>query len=206
MRAALPSQDVARPEPQPEQAQPDSDGFSLQTEPGRQGRKRLARPAETPDGGPEGRKSASQQKLTKRTKPGSEEFPKADAVREEPARDAGPKNETARQEDGKPETGKSSGEGGKGSTEAGAETAKPTVPGETGAGEPPALRADPVPPVTPAPPAAPAVSASVSSTPEPPQAEAPPQPVLPPPATVAASAPPLPPVAPAGPPAPPISR
>ena len=214
------SEEAAKPDAEPQQtAKPESDGFPPQGEPGRHGRnaKRLARPAEAPDAakpatdgqapaqtaserGPEGRKSAAKQRLSKRGRPGGEEPPKTDAAKEEPSKgdavkDDKPKSETAKDEGSKPEGTKPSGEGK-------SEAAKIEAP--TGSGETPALRADPVPPVTPAPSASPAVSAAVSSgTPEPAAASSCPSA---PPTVTASAPPPPPPVAPAGPPAPPISQ
>ncbi len=195
------TQQAARPDAQPRQAaKPDVDGVSPQAEPGRPGRntKPLARPGEAPD--------AARARLSKRGKPGGEEPPKAetgkidaantDAAKTDAAKpDAG---ETAKVEGSKVEGTKPSGEG--------TSDVKTEAPLETGSGESPALRADPVPPVTPAPPAAPAVSAAVSSgMPEPvPEPPAPPVQLAPP--AVTASVPPPPPIAPAGPPAPPISQ
>ena len=237
--AGAPSQEAARPGAEPQQAAgPEADGLP-QAEPGRHGRgvRRLARPGEAPDAakpamegqvpaqaaserGPEGRKSAAKQRLSKRGKPGGEEPPKAeaaktDAAKDEPsngesAKDETPKSETAKGEDSKPEGSKPDGikpESTKPSGEGKSEAAKVDAPKETGSGEPAALRTDPVPPVTPAPSDSPAVSAAISSgTPEP--APAPSAPAAPPapPAVTASAPPPLPPVAPAGPPAPPISQ
>ena len=108
-------------------------------------------------------------------------------------------------EAGKPDATKPSGDGK-------SESVRIEPPKESGSDSAPVLRADPVPPVTPAPPASsapsdsPSVSAAVSSgTPEagPGPSAAPAQPSASP--AVTASAPP-PPVAPAGPPAPPISQ
>ena len=196
-----PTQEAARPEETQQAAKPDEAGRNA---------KRPARPGESPDAakpavdgqtpaqaalepGPDGRKNGSRQKLGKRGRPGTDEAPKTDAAKDEPA-----KGEPAA--DDKSETAK--GEGGKPAGEAKSESAKIEPPKEGGGGETPTLRADPVPPVTPAPPALSAVSAAVSSgTPEP---AAPPSAPLAP--AVTASAPPLPPVAPAGPPAPPISQ
>jgi hypothetical protein len=207
-----PTQEAAKPDAEPQQAAKPDDGASPQTQAGRNA-KRPARPGEPPDAakpavegqapaqaaleqGPDGRKAGSKQKLGKRGRPGAEEAPKTDAAKDEPA-----KSEPAA--DDKSETAKS--EGGKPAGEAKSDSAKIESPRESGSGETPALRADPVPPVTPAPSASPAVSAAVSSgTPEP--ATAPPAPALSPAPAVTASAPPLPPVAPAGPPAPPISQ
>jgi hypothetical protein len=144
---------------------------------------------------------------------------KTDAVKEEPAKveavtddkpkgepKGEPKSEAAKVEGGKPEGSQPSGEDKKPSgedTKPAAdkpETAKIEAPKEPGSGEPPTLRADPVPPVTPAP----AASAAVSGgAPEPSTSQHPepaPQPA------VTASAPPLPPAAPAGPAVPPISK
>ena len=230
------SQEAARPDAEPRRAaKADAVGLFPQAEPGGQGRnaKRLARPGEAPDAakpavdgqpqtagerGPDGRKSAAKQKLSKRGKPGEEppkigaaktdaaktDAPKPDAGKDEPSKgeavkDDMPTSETAKGEGSKPE-------GTKPSSEGKSEAAKIEAPKETGDGEIPVLRADPVPPVTPAPPASPAVSAAVSSgTPEP-ATEPPAAAAQPAPPAVAASVPPQPPIAPAGPPAPPISQ
>jgi hypothetical protein len=206
---------VRPPAPPQEAAKPDSKPDS---EP-QQAVKRVARPGEPaeaakPDGqppaqaalehGPDGRKTAGKQKLSKRGRPGGEEPPKADAVREEPAKgevpqEDKPKGETAKEEGSKPPS--------EAKSEAKPESAKIEAPKETdSASVPPVLRADPVPPVTPAPSASPAMSAAVPSTPEPapsaaPAAAAPPTPAAPPAMTAS-----VPPPAPAGPPAPPISQ
>ncbi|HEY5129948.1 MAG TPA: hypothetical protein VIJ35_22145 [Bradyrhizobium sp.] len=230
-----PPHEGTRPDAEPQQAaKPDSDGLPPQADPGRRGRndKRLARPGEAPDAAkpgaegnlpaqaasersPDGRKLSAKQKLGKRGKPGSEEPPKTEAAKTEAAKTDGgkdepgkgeaakddtPKSETAKVDDGKPEASKPSGEDNSESTK--------IEPKETGSGETPVLRADPVPPVTPAPPASPAVSAAISSgTPEPAAGPSSPAAAQPePPPAVTASAPPLPPVPPAGPPAPPISQ
>jgi hypothetical protein len=218
------SQEAAKPDAEPQQAaKPEADGLPPQEgEPVRHGRnaKRVARPGEAPDAakpatadgqapaqtaserGPEGRKSAAKQRLSKRGRPGGEEPPKTDAAKEEPSKgeavkDDKPKSEIAKDEGSKPEGTRPSGEGK-------SEAAKIEAPKDTGSGEPPALRADPVPPVTPAPSASPAVSAAVSSgTPEPAAASSCPSA---PPTVTASAPPPPPPVAPAGPPAPPISQ
>jgi hypothetical protein len=239
-----PPQGAAIPGAEPQQAaRPDADGLSPQAEPGRQGRnaRRLARPGEAPDAakpdgqapaqaaserGPDGRKSAAKQKLSKRGKPDAEEPPKAEAAKPdaaktdtaktdaakdepskgEPVKDDTPKNETAKGEDSKPEGSKP--EGTAPSGEGKSEAARIDAPKATGSGETPALRADPVPPVTPAPSDSPAVSATAvsSGTPEP--APAPSAPAAPPapPAVTASAPPPPPPIAPAGPPVPPISQ
>jgi hypothetical protein len=209
-----------------EAAKPDADGLSLP-----QGRnaKRLARPGEAPDAakpavdgqapaqaaserGPDGRKLTAKQKLSKRGKPG-EELPRTEAAKTDGAKpDAGkdeaskseavkddtPTSETAKGEGSKPE-GPKAGEGK-------SEAAKIEAPKETGSGEIPVLRADPVPPVTPAPPAPPGVSAAVSNGMPEPAAEPSASVAQPAPPAVTASVPPLPPIAPAGPPAPPISQ
>jgi hypothetical protein len=205
------TQQAAKPDAEPRPAaRPDAGGFSPQAEPGLPGRnaKRLARPAEAPD--------AARATLSKRGRPGGEEPPKSEAARTDAAKtdaaakpDAGKEeaprgeavkgeasaSEAAKGEGGKPEGAKPSAEG--------TSEAKIEAPKETGGGENPALRADPVPPVTPAP-AAPAVSAAVSSgMPQPAQESPAPPPVQP---AVTASVPPPPRIAPAGPPAPPISQ
>jgi hypothetical protein len=183
----------AEPRPEPRQAaRPENEGV--------QGRKRLARPAETPEGarpdldgqvppqvagerGPDGRKpSAKQQRLSKRGRPSPEEPPKA----EEPLTNEPP---AAARDEAKPEEAKPAGE-------TSSQSAK-VEPARDSGGETSALRSDPVPPVTPAPPAA-----SVSGGSEPAAAPA----VSSPPASVTAASAPPPPVAPAGPPAPPISQ
>src|SRR5258708_3995193 len=88
-----------------------------QAEPRRQGRnaKRLARPSEAPDAakpavegrapahatserGPEGRKSAAKQRLSKRGRPGGEELPKTDAGKADAARDEPPKREPVQED------------------------------------------------------------------------------------------------------------
>jgi hypothetical protein len=206
VRPPAPAQEVAKPDSTPD------------SEP-QQAAKRAARPSEPaeaakPDGpapaqaalehGPDGRKTAGKQKLSKRGRPGAEEPPKADAGREEPAKGEAPqedkpKGETAKEEGSKPPS--------EAKSEAMPESAKIEAPKETdNASAPPVLRADPVPPVTPAPSASPAMSAAVPSTPEPapsaiPAAAAPPTPAAPPAMTAS-----VPPPAPAGPPAPPISQ
>jgi hypothetical protein len=219
----------AKQETQPQQAtRPDPDGPAPQGEPGRKGRKRLARPGEAPDGtkpaaegqppeqatierGPDGRKLTARQKLGKRGKPGSQEPPKPDAVeptvaepKPETPKPETPKTDTVKEEGTKPEGAKPSGE-----------AAKLEPPKTPSTGEPAVLRADPVPPVTPAPkspegdsrpvqtatPPAPQPAPATPGTASPATAEP-----APPPPAVTASAPPPPPVAPAGPPAPPISQ
>jgi hypothetical protein len=207
------TQQAAKPDAEPRPAaRPDAGGLSPQAEPGLSGRnaKRLARPGEAPDAAPA--------TLSKRGSTGGEEPPKTEAARTDAAKtdaakpEAGkeeaPKGEAVKGEASASEAAKGQGgkpEGAKPSAE-GASEAKIETPKETGSGESPALRADPVPPVTPAP-AAPAVSAAVSSgMPEP----APERPaasiVAPAPPAVTASVPPPPPIPPAGPPAPPISQ
>jgi hypothetical protein len=207
------TQQAARPEAEPprQAARPDADGLSPQAEPGRPGRnaKRLARPGEAPD--------AARAKLSKRSKPGGEEPPKAEAARIDAAKTDAAKPDAGKEEaqkgdaakDGASTSETARGEGsnvegtkpGEGTSEA-----KTEAPRETVSGESPVLRADPVPPVTPAPSAAPAVSAAVSSGMPEPAPEAPAPPVQPAPPAVTASVPPPPPIAPAGPPAPPISQ
>ena len=240
LRPAASQQEVARPDAEPQQAaKPDTDAVAPQGDLGRHGRnaKRLARPGEAPDAtkpaadgqapaqaalerGPDGRKSAAKQRLSKRGRPGAEEPPKSDAAKDEPpageaAKDDKPKSETAKDEGSKPQGPQPSGEGKP-------ESAVVEAPKETGGGSTPVLRADPVPPVTPAPSASPAMSAAVSSgTAEPvsrpapgpsaaPQPSAAPEPSAAPapaaPPAMTASVPPSPPAAPAGPPVPPISQ
>jgi hypothetical protein len=233
MRPAAPAQEAARPEAEPQQAvRPDADGLSSPQAQGRNAR-RLARPGEAPDAakpapdgqvpaqaaierGPDGRKLTAKQRLGKRAKPGGEEPLKMDEpAKVEPAKEDSPADkpaaETAKEEGGKPEPAKPA-EATKpaeakseAKSEPKSEPAKVEVPKDAvGGGEPPVLRADPVPAVTPAPPAPPAVSAATTSaSPEPAARPAPP---APPPTVTASVPPPEPPVAPAGPPAPPISQ
>jgi len=228
LRPPVPPQDIPKPETQPQQAERPDDGEELppQAEPRRQGRnaKRLARPSEAPDAakravegrapahatserGPEGRKSAAKQRLSKRGKPGGEELPKTDAGKADAARDDPPKRDPVQDDrpqndtkyDGRPEGASTPGEGK-------SEAAKIEAPKQTGNGEASALRSDPVPSVTPAPQASPAAPAAVSSgTLEPTAGASGPSPQPAPPA-VTALVPPPPPVAPAGPPVPPISQ
>jgi hypothetical protein len=223
-RPAPAAQEVAKPELEPK---PDGDAATPQAEPGRPGHnKRLARPAEAPDGakpgaegqvpvqaegerGPEGRKLSAKQRLSKRSKPNTEEPTREPPKTEEPSAGEPPQGETASKDEGKPSTDTKS-EATK------SETAKvePLTGGAEplkGGGEPlnggaellkggtEATRADPVPPVTPAPPSATAATSNRQP------AAVPSEPSSPPP-TVTASTPPLPPVTPAGPPAPPISQ
>jgi hypothetical protein len=230
LRPPVPPQDIPKPETQPQQAERPDDGDELppQAEPRRHGRnaKRLARPSEAPDAakpavegrapahaagerGPEGRKSAAKQRLSKRGKPGGEELPKTDAgktdaardepARREPAPEDRPQNDT--RYEGRPEGANAPGEG---KSEAG----KIEAPKQTGNGDTSALRPDPVPPVTPAPQASPAAPTAVSGggTPEPTAGASGPSPQPAPPPAVTALVPPPPPVAPAGPPVPPISQ
>jgi hypothetical protein len=207
-RRLRPSQEVARP---------DADVPPPPGDAGRQGRnaKRLARPGEAPDAGkpaldgqvpaqaaierrPDGRRLTAKQR---RGRPGGEELPAArdEPPKPEPATDDKAKAETAREDSGKPEGTKPAGEGK-------SEAARIEMPKESGRGETPVLRPDPVPPVTPAPPAASTAAspaATSSSAPEP-AAARPSAPV--PSEAPAAVTPPAPPVAAAGPPAPPISQ
>jgi hypothetical protein len=185
------------PKQEPRQAaRPENEGL--------QSHRRLARPAEAPDGarpdmdgqlpaqaqgGPDGRKLSAKQRLSKRGKPGGEERPKA----EEPLNNE-PPSESATKDEGRPEEAKPA-------VETPSQSAKVEPARESG-GETSTLRTDPVAPVTPAPPSTTsAVSGSGGS-----ESAAAPTMSAPPVAVTAASAPPLPPVAPAGPPAPPISQ
>jgi hypothetical protein len=158
--------------------------------------------------GPDGRKSAAKQKLSKRGKP--EEPPKVDAAKDEPAKTEAAKDDTPKSEPAARETAREAAkeapkeaakdDAAKPNGEANSQSAHIAAPKENG--ETPALRSDPVPAVTPAPPA---MSAAASSgTSEPPATSAPPLLMLPPPPPAkTASGPPVP---PAGPPAPPISQ
>jgi hypothetical protein len=166
--------------------------------------------------GPDGRKLTAKQRLSKRSRPGSEEIPSAkdDQPRSEPAMDDKAGGETDKREDGKAEEPKPSAEGK-------AEAARVEMPKEGNSSETPALRADPSP-------AAPAQPAASSPPPTPtsvgsiePAAAQPPIPALAPApseksaagkasepaaASQSASPPSPPPVAAAGSPAPPISQ
>ena len=220
VRPPVPPQDIPKPETQPQQAERPDDGEELppQAEPRRQGRnaKRLARPSEAPDAakpavegraparGPEGRKSAAKQKLSKRGRPGGEELPKTDAGKPDAARDDPPRREPVQDDrpqndtkyDGRPDGANAPGEGK-------SEAARIETPMQTGNGDTSAPRPDPVPSVTPASQAFPAAPTAASE----PTAGASgpsPQPASPP--AVTALVPPPPPVAPAGPPVPPISQ
>jgi hypothetical protein len=162
--------------------------------------RRLTQPAEAPDSqpaasdrGPDGRKSAAKQRLSKRRKPGHEELPKAHAAKEEPSKgeaakddksqsepakderavvkDEKPKSENAKDEGSKPEGAKPSGEGQGKSESTKSESGKTEAPRdkietpkEIGSGETPAVRvADPAPAVAPAPSPSPAVSPTALS-------------------------------------------
>jgi hypothetical protein len=218
LRPPAPIQEAVRPDVEPQEApRPDADGVAPH------GRKRLARPGEAPgadgvasDRGPDGRKLSAKQRLSKRGRPSTEEPPKAEAAKTEAAKTDAAQTDTTKDEPAKGEVAKddmpkgepvkdeaSKPEGAKPPGEGRSESAGIEPPKQTGGGETPVLRADPVPPVTPAPPASPAVSAAASGTSEPPvTAPAPP----PEPPAMTASVPPPPPIAPAGPPAPPISQ
>jgi hypothetical protein len=213
-RPAPAAQEAAKPEAEPK---PDGDAATPQAEPGRPGHnRRLARPAEAPDGakpgaegqapvqaegerGPEGRKLSAKQRLSKRSKPPTaEEQPRESPKIEEPSASEPPQSESASKDEGKPSTDTKP-------EPTKSETAK--VEPANGGAEPlkggaEATRPDPVPPVTPAPASA---TAAADNNRQP--AAVPSEPASqPPPPTVTASAPPLPPVTPAGPPAPPISQ
>jgi hypothetical protein len=228
LHAAVPAQEAAKPDSQPERtAEPDGEELPPQAEPGRRGRnaKRLARPVEAPDAtrpaaggqapaqaaserGPDGRKSGAKQRLSKRGKPGSEELPKTDAAKTDAktdsARDEPAKGEPAGEDKPKSDTAKY--EGDKLPGEGKSEAARFEAPKPSGSGDTTALRADPIPPVTPAPQGSSTVPATVSSGPEPATGASTPRAVSGPPPAVTASAPPPAPAAPAGPPAPPISQ
>jgi hypothetical protein len=228
LHAAVPAQEAAKPDSQPERtAEPDGEELPPQAEPGRRGRnaKRLARPVEAPDAtrpaaggqapaqaaserGPDGRKSGAKQRLSKRGKPGSEELPKTDAAKTDAktdsARDEPAKGEPAGED--KPQSDTAKYEGDKLPGEGKSEAARFEAPKPSGSGDTTALRADPVPPVTPAPQGSSTAPAAVSSGPEPATGASTPRAVSGPPPAVTASAPPPAPAAPAGPPAPPISQ
>jgi hypothetical protein len=229
LHAAVPAQEAAKPDSQPERtAEPDGEELPPQAEPGRRGRnaKRLARPVEAPDAtrpaaggqapaqaaserGPDGRKSGAKQRLSKRGKPGSEELPKTDAAKTDAAKTDSARDEPAKGEpagEDKPQSDTAKYEGDKLPGEGKSEAARFEAPKPSGSGDTTALRADPVPPVTPAPQGSSTAPAAVSSGPEPATGASTPRAVSGPPPAVTASAPPPAPAAPAGPPAPPISQ
>jgi hypothetical protein len=185
--------------------------------------------------GADGRKLSAKQRLGRSGKVGREQPPsaeaaktdavktdaaKTDAAKEEPAKveavrddksKSEPNSETATVEGGKPEGSQPSGDNKKPTSEDtkpsedNPQSAKVEAPKEAGGGEPPTLRADPVPPVAPAPAVPPPVSAAVSGgAAEPAPGPSAPPPVPAQPAAATASAPPL--VAPAGSPRPPVSQ
>jgi hypothetical protein len=229
LHAAVPAQEAAKPDSQPERtAEPDGEELPPQAEPGRRGRnaKRLARPVEALDAtrpaaegqapaqaaserGPDGRKSGAKQRLSKRGKPGSEELPKTDAAKTDAAKTDSARDEPAKGEpagEDKPQSDTAKYEGDKLPGEGKSEAARFEAPKPSGSGDTTALRADPVPPVTPAPQGSSTAPAAVSSGPEPATGASTPRAVSGPPPAVTASAPPPAPAAPAGPPAPPISQ
>jgi hypothetical protein len=126
LRAAVPSQEAARPEPQPQRsAEPDDEELPAQAGPGHRGRypKRLARPGEAPDAakpttegqapvqaarerGPDGRRLSAKQRLSKRGKPGGEELPKTDAGKIDAANPDAGKADAAKPDAGKNDTAK----------------------------------------------------------------------------------------------------
>jgi hypothetical protein len=126
LHAAVPAQEAAKPDTQPERtAEPAGEELPPQAEPGRRGRnaKRLARPAEAPDAtkpaaegqapaqaaserGPDGRKSGAKQRLSKRGKPGSEELPKTDAAKNDAAKTDAAKTDSAKTDSAKDEPAK----------------------------------------------------------------------------------------------------
>jgi hypothetical protein len=202
--------------PSQEAARPDADSAS-QSENGRLGRKRLARPGEgseetrrAPDvpaqaieRGPDGRKLVAK---PRGGKPGTEEAPTAT---DEPPKAEPAVSDQAREQakdQGKDESGKDESAAKPGDArpnETKPEAARLESGKDTGGGEKPVARRDPVPPVTPAPPASAMTPPAVGSGP----AEATAAPQAPAAAAdspaVTASAPSAP---AAGPPAPPISR
>jgi hypothetical protein len=123
MHMSPPPQEAAKPDTEPQQAaKPEPDGAPPLAEPAHAGRnaKRLARPGEPPEAakpaadgqtpaqaalepGPDGRKLAGKQKLGKRGRPGSEELPKTDAAKEEPAKGEAPQEDKPKGEAAKDE-------------------------------------------------------------------------------------------------------
>lgn len=232
-RPAPAAQEAAKPEAEQRQAtKPDGDAATPQAEPVHPGHnKRLARPAEAPEGakpdaggqvpvqaegdrGPEGRKLSAKQRLSKRGKANAEEPPREPPKTEEPSAGEPPPSDTASKDEGKPSTDTKSeptksetakvepAKGGAEPLKGGAEPLKGGgEPLNDGAGKDGAGATRPD-PVPPVTPAPPSATAAAGSNPQP---LAVPEPASPPP-TVTASTPPLPPVTPAGPPAPPISQ
>ena len=227
--------------PTQEAARPDADAPAGEN--GRQGRKRLAHPGEPSEEtkplanapaqgvierGPDGRRLAPKQRLSKPEPPtGRDEPPKAEPGMDDKAKGEAVKEEVGNAERANPDAEAKSNEAkpneikpaeAKPAEAKPAETkpveAKPveakSVPARTDApkdgasGDKAMVRRDPVPPVTPAPPSAspptPAVASSGSAEPAAPRPSAP---TPPEPPAVTASAPPPP---SAGPPAPPISQ
>jgi hypothetical protein len=118
LRPAEPAQEAAKPGAEPRQAaRPDADAVSPQAE--RRGRKRLARPEETPDAGkpadgqtpaqsagergPDGRKSAAR---LRRGRPGNEELPKTDAAKTDTSKTDASKTDVSKTDAGKDEPSK----------------------------------------------------------------------------------------------------
>jgi hypothetical protein len=215
-----------------EAAKPDADATSQQGEPGRQGHRRLARPAEGPDEtkpavvdgqapvqADDARKLTAKQRSSKQGRPGGEEAPKADTAKSDAAKSDAAKSDTAKSDAGKDESPKAESKSEPAKEDSGkpeetkpagegkSEAAKVEGANDNGSGTPPVLRADPVPAVTPAPPAPAASSAAVSSgAAEHAAAPRPSAPVTSDPPAVTASAPPPAPAAASGPPVPPISQ
>jgi hypothetical protein len=217
-----------------EAARPDADGISQQGEPGRQGRKRLARPGEgsdetkpavdgqAPVQAGDASKLTAKQRLSKRGRPGGEETPNAGTAKSDARSDAA-KSDAAKSDTAKSDAGKDGSPKAESKSEPAREdggksegTKQPAGEGEAakiegskddGGGTPSVLRADPVPPVTPAPQAPAASSAAVSSGAS--EQAAAPRPSAtsePPRSAVTAAVPSPAPVAAPGPPVPPISQ
>jgi hypothetical protein len=202
--------------PSQEAARPEADSAS-QSENGRQGRKRLARPEEgseearrPPDApaqaverSPDGRKLTTK---PRRGKPGMEESPTAsdEIPKAEPAMSDQATEQSKDQAKGESSKESAAKPGDARPNDSRPEAATLEVPNDVGGGEKPVVRRDPVPPVTPAAPASAAATPAVgpglseaTAAPKAPAAAAADSPA------VTASAPPAP---AAGPPAPPISR
>ena len=214
-----------------EAAKPDADGIAQQGEPGRQGRKRLARPGEgsdetkpaldgqAPVQAGDASKLTAKQRLSKQGRPGGEETPKSDAAKPDAAKSDAAKSDTTKSDAGKDDLKKAESKSDPGWEDSGkpegikpageGEAAKIEGPKDNGGGAPSVLRADPIPSVTPAP-QAPAASSDAGSSGAPEQAAAPrpsaPATSEPPRSAMTASAPPPAPVAAPGPPVPPISQ
>jgi hypothetical protein len=146
------TQEATRPEGEPRQvAKPDADGPLPES--GRYGRngRRLARPGEVPtvegqpadvvnERGPDGRRLSSQQRLSKRGRPGAEDSPKSEAGKTDAGVEAA-KSELSKPEGVKDEPVKS--EARKDDGQAASETAKTESPSKTESSKPESSKTEP---------------------------------------------------------------